>query len=346
MAGLVQVAIPKHLGDAVLCLAALRQLSDGLPERPMRLVCGNEWVLELLSGQGRWQRGGSGFVGAHDGLAVLLAPSLRVALQAWRAGIPRRIGHAVDGRGALLTDAVPGPPEPLPGSGLPALLPAEHQATSYLRIARHALGVLSGTNSPTNGEYSPRAAARALGEDWWRAAGRPTVLLHPWAAGLASKRWPVEHWLELARTLSSRGERLAISGGPGRDDAAVATALGRELQLPVAAGSSTLSPEAWVAGAQHCRDVVLCDTGLAHLAAAAGLEPIVLFGPTDPRRHGPLRGQVLTVNQTLDCAPCYRECSNPAGHLCMDSLGVADVVAALCSESLLHLEASPSGARI
>ncbi len=344
MSGLLQVAIPKHLGDAVLCLAAIRQLADGLPARPIRLVCSNEVVLEMLAGQGRWQRGGARFVQARDGVAVLLAPSLRVALKAWRAGIVRRIGRPVDGRAALLTDSVPGPPQPLPDVRLPALLPGEHQASSYLRVARYALGLLAATQTPIDASFSSQASARERGESWWCDAGRPTVLLHPWAAGLASKRWPVERWLELAQTLSDRGERIALSGGPAGDDAALATALGRELHVPTAAGSSALRPEAWVAAAQLCDNVVLCDTGLAHLAAAAGLEPVVLFGPTDPRRHGPLRGRVVSAAKELDCAPCYRECRNPVGHLCMDSVTVVEVLAGLRRESSVLCESNPSEA--
>jgi len=330
MSELVQIAVPRHLGDAVLSLSALRRLAVGLPGRKLRLVSASDLVLDLLANQGPWERGSASFVKSREGAAVLLAPSLRVALKAWWARIPERIGLATDGRGPLLSERVAEPDGPLPSAGLPALLPPQHQSLSYLRVARRALAVLGGCESHDDGRFVADRRARTEGALWWREAGEPTVLLHPWAEGLSTKRWHPERWLQLAQLLQGQGERVVFSGGPRGDDAALASALARELRVPVCAGQHALSPSAWVVVAELCGKVVVCDTGLSHLSAAAGLDPVVLFGPTDPRRHGPLRGAVVSGGEGLPCSPCYKEtCVNSAKHLCMDSVRVADVLAAL-----------------
>jgi ADP-heptose:LPS heptosyltransferase len=330
MTGLVQVAVPRHLGDAIVSLGALRQLADGLPARPLRLVCPSALVLDLLADQGPWQRGSRAFLPARDGVAVLFAPSLRVALAAWRARIPRRIGLPSDHRGLLLSDLVGEPGAPLPSRGLPALLPAEHQSQQYLRIAQRALGVMGGTTTPTDSHFSPGPEHRSRGLAWWQQAGAPNYLLHPWAQGLSTKRWALERWVQVGEELQGRGERVAVSGGPAGKDADLAAELAAQLQVPVCAGSSCLPPATWVVVASLCSSVLLCDTGLAHLCAAAGLAPVVLFGPTDPQRHAPLQGQLLWGGRELSCSPCYSEtCSNATAHLCMDSVRVPDVLALL-----------------
>ena len=321
MSGKIQVAVPKHIGDAVLALPALRMLAS-VPGHSVGLVCSNRTVLELLADQGPWLEMSSRFIPDRHSLAVLLAPSIRVALQARTAGMPVRLGLATDGRRILLSHVVPEPPRPLPGRGLPSLLVNEHQALAYRRIASFALDLLG--HNPAAAEladleYRPGGLACDQARSAWQRAGSPSVLLHPFAKGLVSKRWPQENWRLLGRELQARGAIILVSGGPDPTDASDAISLARSLDSPCYAGTSSLSPAAWAALASLCGAVVLCDTGLAHLSAAVGLDPVVLFGPTDPVRHRPVRGQVLWRGAALDCAPCYADhCRNVAGQECME----------------------------
>jgi ADP-heptose:LPS heptosyltransferase len=73
--------------------------------------------------------------------------------------------------------------------------------------------------------------------------------------------------------------------------------------------------------------LVTADTGPMHLAAAVGTPIVALFGPSDPRRYGPLNIRSRVVAADLWCRPCNRVRRPPGrcvGHVpdCLNSLDV------------------------
>jgi len=60
---------------------------------------------------------------------------------------------------------------------------------------------------------------------------------------------------------------------------------------------------------------VAVDTGLAHLAAAAGLPGIALYGPTDPVLTGVLGLRAKSLAADFPCAPCVQERCTYRGEL-------------------------------
>lgn len=322
----VAVHVPRHLGEAVLSLPALRGLADSLDEE--LLICAPEPAATVLRGQGRWR------VGKPRGTepAVLLSGSLRAALRAWRA--PLRVGRATDHRGPLLTHPVPEAERLQPATGegrpLPAMLPREHQGDAYTSVAAAAV-VAQGESwdGPGSAEVGLDRADRDAGLAAWESLGRPELLLHPWAQGFARKRWPVERWIELGRALQARGAPFAVTGGPSSPDAALALEVAEGLGAPVAAGTDCLPIPVWAAVSRRVKASILPDTGLAHLAVAAGGSVVVLFGPTDPQRHGPRGpGRCAVVEQPLACRPCY---GARCGHdgVCLTGIAAADVLEAV-----------------
>ena len=94
--------------------------------------------------------------------------------------------------------------------------------------------------------------------------------------------------------------------------------------------------------AAHDLDVLITgDTGPMHLAAAVGTPVVALFGPSDPRRYGPLAATQRVVRVQIHCSPCGQVRLPPErcrGHVpdCMDGITVDAVVEAahdLLSES-------------
>ena len=133
-----------------------------------------------------------------------------------------------------------------------------------------------------------RAAARrrlrALG-----LRGR-AVAVHP-GSGSPAKNWPAARYVDVVRRLRDEGREVVAVLGEA--DAAEAAVLARELpELPVLAGLSLVDLGAALA---ECRAFLGNDSGIAHLAAAAGLPVVVLFGPSDPETWAPRGRGGVTV---------------------------------------------------
>lgn len=151
--------------------------------------------------------------------------------------------------------------------------------------------------------------------------------LAPATARGTSKRWPASAFGALATRVLARGREAVLVIGPGEDELAreVVTAAGRP--VPVVGSHSDV---AGLAGVLARLSVLVCnDSGPMHLAAALGVRMIALFGPTDPRRTGPLGDHSVVLRRELDCAPCgARTC--PFGHgACLHDLTVDRVEGAL-----------------
>jgi heptosyltransferase-2 len=69
------------------------------------------------------------------------------------------------------------------------------------------------------------------------------------------------------------------------------------------------------------------DSGAMHVAAAAGLPVIGIFGSTDPGGTAPVTPQFTLIREGVSCSPCFlRSC--PVDHRCMTRIGVDSVFAA------------------
>lgn len=171
---------------------------------------------------------------------------------------------------------------------------------------RRELGLLAGLGasvpsvgpSLTAGEDAREGIRRLLGEE---GIGEDETLV-----GLVTgtvwptKKWPLEHFLELAeRVRALSGVRLLILGGPEeRAEGERFTSLEGVVNL---AGRTTLSQ--LPALLEACSVVVAGDTGPLHAAMAVGTPVVALFGPTDEKQFEFGEGDsCLTVD--LACRTC------------------------------------------
>ena len=75
----------------------------------------------------------------------------------------------------------------------------------------------------------------------------------------------------------------------------------------------------------QCAAFVSNDSGAMHVAAAAGVPVVALFGPTNERETAPLGARAAVLTAPVWCRPCMlREC--PLDHRCMTGITAADVV--------------------
>lgn len=126
------------------------------------------------------------------------------------------------------------------------------------------------------------------------ALPRPLVAIHPGSGG-ERKNWPLECWLEVGKKLlyDSRVGHLLIVGGESDSRQLSQMKLIRPAErqtilqnLPLPVLGAILSQCALFAG--H-------DSGISHLAAAAGSPCLLLFGPTDPDVWAPANDAVVVL---------------------------------------------------
>jgi heptosyltransferase-1 len=109
-----------------------------------------------------------------------------------------------------------------------------------------------------------------------------SVLINP-GAGWGAKRWPVERYADVARSLLNRGFRVLVNAGPGE------TLLANEIVKRTGGGATSLlcSLEQLISITRRVNLAIAGDTGPLHLACALGRPVVGIFGPTDPGRNGP-----------------------------------------------------------
>jgi lipopolysaccharide heptosyltransferase I len=138
----------------------------------------------------------------------------------------------------------------------------------------------------------------------------------------ATKLYPVRHWRTVAAALSRRAPVVLI-GSPAEKplcDAVARDGPPGVLNLAGATGVAEM-----VGLISRAAGVVGSDSAAKFIAPAVGVDALVLIGPTQVERTGPvLRGRALVAD--VPCQGCLkRRCSHVT---CMQSIAPADVIAA------------------
>ncbi|SKA80118.1 ADP-heptose:LPS heptosyltransferase [Prosthecobacter debontii] len=119
---------------------------------------------------------------------------------------------------------------------------------------------------------------------------KPRIALHL-GSGSVKKTWPVEHWLQVTKTLREvmpETELVLITGEAEQERGLTAgfEEAERWHSLPLPELAARLCT---------CRLFLGHDSGISHLASACGVPSFLLFGPTDPATWAPPQAQVTVV---------------------------------------------------
>ncbi len=124
---------------------------------------------------------------------------------------------------------------------------------------------------------------------------KPLVAIHP-GSGSESKNWPIERWIELCQQRLRGGqENFVVICGEVDDERVRQLILHWPGPEPLIARQLPLPQLAAVLA--RCRLFVGHDSGVTHLAAAAGCRCVALFGPTDPAVWAPQGSHVRVVKK-------------------------------------------------
>ncbi len=333
----VLLIAPQWIGDAVMAqpLVALlaargeRITALGLPAVApvLRAMPGVDGVIEASFTHGRLdfklrRRLAAQLRRQRFERAYILGNNLKSRLVPWLARIPRRIGHAGEARGLLLTDILESaaphgksrPSEPMALSPLSCRIPADAPSARpdmrqhYAALARVATG---GPELPVP-EPILSIPSQLAGKARQRF-GLPGrwIALCPGAEYGPAKQWPVAHYAALATLAQQAGYGVAVLGAPR--DAAAGDAIATQAPGALNLCGATRLDDA-IALLASSSGVVSNDSGLMHVAAALERPTVGVYGSTDPRHTPPAAHHSATLWLQLDCSPCFQRAC-PLGHL-------------------------------
>src|SRR5690554_3372758 len=257
--------------------------------------------------------------------AIVLPRSWKSALVPFLAGIPRRTGFTGEQRLVLLNDRRrldKGVLDQTVKRFVALGLAAEAAAGGDFPIPRPHLAV-------DDDNLAELRRAHGL-------SSRPAIGLMPGAEYGPAKQWPLAHFRALAEALLKEGFEVRVLGGLKDVEAGAVIAEGLS-------GAHNLCGRTRLADAvdllADCRQVVTNDSGLMHVAAAAGTRVHALYGSSSPAYTPPLTDRAEIHYLALDCSPCFqRTC--PLGHTrCLVELSPERLLAAvLAAERRLPVE--------
>jgi heptosyltransferase-2 len=332
----IAVFCPNLVGDTVMATPTFRALRRRFPDAHLTgiirphiapVLDGNPWFDTILPAHHRSKRSRERTLALvsrlrrdrYD-LAVLLPNSLRPALVAWLAGIPRRVGYIRYGRGPLLTDGL-SPSRSPDGGFLPVPI-----VESYLALA----GVLGCRGESRRLELGTTREDEAAADRAWQRLGlgrdRPVVCLNTGGAFGPAKNWPAEHFAALARRLVAEcGVSILVLCGPSERSSAREIVRLADHARVVSLDGQPLGLGLSKACVRRADLLITTDSGPRHFAAAFQTPVITLFGPTHIAWTRTYHPQALHLIHPVPCGPCQRPTCSEGHHRCMREISPGHV---------------------
>lgn len=324
------VRAPNWLGDAVMALPALEALRHAYPQANLVVIarasvadlfrvsglCDEVAVLPSPKSKGGWRSTLKAAWALRDrqfDAGLILPNSFESALTFRLAGIRDCWGYARDGRGILLRKAVSPPKK----GEIP-----RHEVFYYLEVLRR-LKIIP--TLPLDAVPRLRLSEETLsrGRKILDEAGLegPVVAIAPGSANSRAKQWPPERFVAAAQaTAHSLNAAVAIFGTPPERELAESIAAKLTAQGVKAhslAGKTSLHD--FLCAIANASVLITNDSGGMHVAYAAGVPTVAIFGPTIPEETGPLGNHTRVVREPVECSPCMlKDC--PIDHRCMTAV--------------------------
>lgn len=231
--------------------------------------------------------------------AIVLPRSMKAALVPFFADIPLRTGFRGEMRFGLLND----------------VRKLDRVVFNQTVKRLMALGLPPGSNLPEPPQPKLEIDEQNRSELLRRfdiKDSRALVALMPGAAYGPAKCWPIEYFAEMAGQLARAGVEVLVLGSEAE------RSVGEEIRkyagdsVQNLCGMTRLEDAIDILSAS--RVAVSNDSGLMHVAAAAGTHVVAIYGSSSPKFTPPLTKHKTTYYLDLECSPCFsRNC--PLKHL-------------------------------
>lgn len=305
----------RFIGDTILTVPFLRNLRRAEPEAHIawvvapgsaQVVAGIPYVDELIfwdpktihadsRGTHRTFKDKLRFImelrGRRFDRVYVLKRSLSSAIMALLSGAGQRIGFATEGRELLLTRKV-------------AYRHDQHEVQNFLDVLRaDGIEVLDDylefwTTADEDGRAADLLAKQGA------VPGERLVALHPFAA-FPYRGWHLENFGELSRLLVLEGFRPLLLGAPSDRDALAPVRSRFDPFCIDMVGMGDIRTT--MALLRKVELFVGNDSGIMHLAAAAGIPLIAIFGPQSPVKFGPWSSRARIIYSRFPCSPCRQK---------------------------------------
>ena len=232
----------------------------------------------------------------------ILPNSWKSAVLPWLAKIPRRFGYLGEMRYGLLNRYLCNPEK----KRRPPMV--SHYA-ALAQLSEVSQGTQKISLSDPKLTISPQEITQVI-EHFHIDTQKPLLVFCPGAEFGPAKRWPTQHFSQLAQLLLTEFPHLQIIALGSKKDKIIA----ENIAAPVRNLCSETSLAQAIALIAHANALVCNDSGLMHIAAALGRPQVAIFGSSDPRHTPPRSSKAVPIWLQLACSPCYaRNC--PLGHL-------------------------------
>ncbi len=318
---------PAWVGDMVMAQSLFKLLREKNPAAAIDVVA-PAWSEPLLArmpevrntialplGHGQFglatrYRIGRALRNTHYDQALVIPRSLKSAFIPFFAGVGRRTGFRGEMRFGLLNDV-----RKLDKTRL------DQTVKRFISLAMPSNAALPEPPEPALEIDTENRDALASRLD---TRSTPLVVLLPGAAYGPAKCWPIDYFGELAAGLAADGLRVVVLGSAAEQKIGA--------QISKRGGKGVLN---WC-GETRLTDTVdilslaqvavTNDSGLMHVAAAAGTHVAAIYGSTSPAFTPPLTKSKTIFDLDLDCSPCFeREC--PLKHFdCLRGISPARVL--------------------
>lgn len=256
------------------------------------------------------------YKGYHQ--AIILTNSFKSALLPFAAGIKKRTGFLGEMRYGLINDIRPLDKTNLvktverfvalgleKNENLPKIIPSPQ-----INSSPEAAWLLASSAGASNKENNVENKNKILG-------------LCPGAEYGEAKRWPAEHYAEVANEALNKGWQVWLFGSD--KDVPVTSQINQLTQNKCTDfGGKTKLGEA-IDLMSICNTIISNDSGLMHIAAALDKKLIAIYGSSDPTHTPPMHPQAVIEYLGLGCSPCFKR-TCPLGHLnCLKQITPANI---------------------